>query len=129
MFTQSSTETQDHIITGELLDWQAPECDCLTETQFMTAQQACAQAWKAIQGYMPGNLQSVFTELTEGRMTGLLANAILDACACQHRDLDKRLSVDQLCDAALTRMGLQIIRDEFGVCITGERIALPGGKT
>lgn len=129
MFTHSSTETQDHMITGELLDWQAPECDCLSETQFMTTQQACAQAWKAIQGYMHDNLQSLFTELTAGGMTGLLANAILDACACQRRDLDKRLSVDRLCDAALTRMGFIIARDEFGVSIIGERIAFPGGKT
>lgn len=78
---------------------------------------------------MHDNLQSLFTELTAGRMTGLIANAILDSCACQHRDLDKRLSVDQLCDAALTRMGLHIIRDEFGVRITGEKAALPGRKT
>lgn len=129
MFTQSSSETTTHIITGELLDWTTPECDLMSEAQFITAQQACSQAWKALQDYMRQCPTSLFTKLYSDRATGLLSDAILEACACQLKDFDKRLSVDQLCDAALIRMGFIIMRDEFGVVITGDRIAFPGGET
>ena len=123
MFTQLSSETKDRIVTGELLDWRTPECDLMSETQFVTAQQACAQAWRPLQDYMRDHSTSLFTELYSDRATNMLSEAIVEACACQPNDFDKRLSVDQLCDAALIRMGFIIVRDEFGVVITGDRIA------
>ncbi len=125
MFTQPSFERKLHYSTGEYLDWTAPECDLMSETQFMTAQEACAQASRPIFSYMRNNPQSLFTNLYADRVTDMLANAIIDACATQPRDFDKRLSVDQLCDAALTAMGFIVVRDEFGVEITGDRIAFP----
>jgi len=120
---------EEHHANGELLDWRAPECDLMSETQFMTAQQACAQALKPLQNYIRDHSDSVFTKLYADRATGMLHDAIIDVCARQPRDFDKRLSVDQLCDAALTAMGFIILRDEFGVEITGDKFAFPGATT
>ena len=128
MFTYSSPQMEEHHAHGELLDWRAPECDLMSETQFMTAQQACAQALKPLQDYMDDHTDSVFIELYADRAPGMLRDAIIEACARQPRDFDKRLSIDQLCDAALTAMGFIIVRDEFGVEITGDTFAFPGAK-
>ena len=128
MFTHMSPQMEEYHANGELLDWRAPECDLMSESQFMTAQQACAQAWKPLQDYMGDHSASVCTELYADRAPAMLRDAIIDACARQPRDFDKRLSIDQLCDAALTAMGFIISRDEFGVEITGDKFALPGAK-
>lgn len=128
MFTLTSSETHEHCSTGEWLDWRDPECDLMSETQFMTAQVACAQAWKSLQDYMRAHPASVFTELYSDRAPVMLRDAIIDACARQPRDFDKRLSIDQLCDAALTGLGFLITRDAFGVEITGDRIAFPAAR-
>lgn len=129
MFTQISSEAEDRIITGEFLDWKVPACDLMSETQFMTAQEACSQAWTALQDYMRVSPMSLFTTLHSGKAPALLSQAIIDTCALQPREFDKRLSVDQLCDAALTRMGFTTARDEFGIVITGDKTAFPGKET
>ena len=128
MFTHMSPQMEEHHAHGELLDWRALECDLMTETQFMTAQQACAQALKPLHDYIRDHTDSMSTELYADRAPGMLRDAIIEACARQPRDFDKRLSIDQLCDAALTAMGFIIARDEFGVEITGDMFALPAAK-
>lgn len=125
MLEHMSPETEERSVNGEFLDWTAQDCRLMSEEQFITARDACSQAWRPLQTYMRDTPQSLFTELYASRAPAMLADAIIAACASQPRDPEKRFSVDRLCDAALVRMGFIIARDEFGVEITGDAIRFP----
>jgi hypothetical protein len=120
----ATTPEDEQALKGEFLDWRRSECHVMSEDQFMTAQAACAQAWGALRSYLRDNPSSVFSELCAHEAPYRLSQAIITAYADSVSPMArfKSLSIDQLCDAALTRMGFKLVRDEFGVDIVGDTI-------